>query len=119
MNQPLQILSLGAGVQSSTLALMAARGEITPMPDASVFADTQAEPPSAEWRRLQSEDPEYFKKAVLLEKGFQQLKRLSGLTGQAYLHSKRIPLDQVDFSTEEERGQIDLFGNECEGMCGV
>lgn len=38
------VLSLGAGVQSSTLALMAARGEITPMPTAAIFADTQAEP---------------------------------------------------------------------------
>lgn len=37
-------LSLGAGVQSSTLALMAARGEITPMPTAAIFADTQDEP---------------------------------------------------------------------------
>lgn len=40
------VLSLGAGVQSSTLALMAAAGEITPMPDFAVFADTQAEPAS-------------------------------------------------------------------------
>lgn len=38
------VLNLGAGVQSSCLALMAARGEITPMPDFAVFADTQAEP---------------------------------------------------------------------------
>lgn len=38
-------LSLGAGVQSSTLALMAAAGEITPMPTAAIFADTQADPP--------------------------------------------------------------------------
>lgn len=37
-------LSLGAGVQSSTLALMAACGEITPMPDGAIFADTHAEP---------------------------------------------------------------------------
>jgi len=40
----LNILSLGAGVQSSTLALMAAKGEITPMPDCAIFADTGAEP---------------------------------------------------------------------------
>src|SRR6185312_3527150 len=39
------IISLGAGVQSSTMALMAAHGEITPMPDAAIFADTQDEPP--------------------------------------------------------------------------
>ena len=36
-------LSLGAGVQSSTLALMCAHGEIE-MPDAAIFADTQWEP---------------------------------------------------------------------------
>lgn len=41
---PLHIISLGAGVQSSTMALMAAAGEITPMPKCAVFADTQAEP---------------------------------------------------------------------------
>jgi hypothetical protein len=40
------ILNLGAGVQSSTLALMAATGELGPALDAAVFADTQAEPDS-------------------------------------------------------------------------
>ena len=44
------IINLGAGVQSSTIALMAAKGEITPMPDCAIFADTQAEPDSVyEW----------------------------------------------------------------------
>jgi hypothetical protein len=37
-------LSLGAGVQSSTLAFMCMKEEITPKPDFAVFADTQAEP---------------------------------------------------------------------------
>jgi hypothetical protein len=40
----IKILSLGAGVQSTTMALMAAHGEITPMPDAAIFADTGWEP---------------------------------------------------------------------------
>jgi 3'-phosphoadenosine 5'-phosphosulfate sulfotransferase (PAPS reductase)/FAD synthetase len=44
--EPIHIISLGAGVQSSTMALMAAKGEITPMPVAAIFADTQAEPAS-------------------------------------------------------------------------
>jgi len=44
--EPLQIISLGAGVQSSTMALMAAAGEITPMPSCAIFADTQDEPAS-------------------------------------------------------------------------
>jgi hypothetical protein len=43
---PHTFLSLGAGVQSSTLALMAAHGEILPTPSAAIFADTQAEPAS-------------------------------------------------------------------------
>jgi hypothetical protein len=38
------VISLGAGVQSSTMALMAAHGELTPMPDCAIFADTGAEP---------------------------------------------------------------------------
>ncbi len=46
MGDPVHIISLGAGVQSSTMALMAACGEITPMPIAAIFADTQAEPAS-------------------------------------------------------------------------
>ena len=44
MSKKLTVISLGAGVQSSTMALMAAHGEITPMPDYAIFADTQAEP---------------------------------------------------------------------------
>lgn len=37
----MNIISLGAGVQSSTMALMEKHGEITPMPDCAIFADTQ------------------------------------------------------------------------------
>lgn len=43
---PIHIISLGAGVQSSCMSLMAAAGEITPMPVAAIFADTQDEPAS-------------------------------------------------------------------------
>lgn len=53
----LTVLSLGAGVQSSTLALMAAHGEVTPMPDCAIFADTQAEP-DAVYRWLEWLEPQ-------------------------------------------------------------
>lgn len=43
--RPLRALSLGAGVQSSVIALMAAKGEIQ-APDVAIFADTQSEPQS-------------------------------------------------------------------------
>jgi len=42
-NLSLRVISLGAGVQSTAMALMAAHGEITPMPDCAIFADTQNE----------------------------------------------------------------------------
>lgn len=60
-NFRLRVLSLGAGVQSSTLALMAAKGLIGPggrahpqqsvLPDFAVFADTGAQP-AAVYRHL-------------------------------------------------------------------
>lgn len=34
-----------------------------------------------------------------------------------YLHTKRIPLSDVDARTPQERGQLDMFGDECEGVC--
>jgi hypothetical protein len=40
----MQVISLGAGVQSTTMALMAAAGEIKPMPECAIFADTGWEP---------------------------------------------------------------------------
>jgi hypothetical protein len=269
VSEPIHILSLGAGVQSSTLALMAAAGEVTPMPVAAIFADTQAEPTSvyrwldwlekqlpfpvhrvtagslttralemrttkdgrrftktdipfftlsadnqlgkipqrrctqdfkidpirkaarklaaikrgqksvgvyqwigisldeisrmkdsreawqvnrwpliekrmnrtdclrwmeqrrfpnpprsacvycpfhgdSEWRRLKQQEPEEFEKAVQFEKG-----RSQNFASTPFLHRSCKPLSEVDFSTEEERGQLSMFNNECEGMCGV
>lgn len=40
----IHVISLGAGVQSSTMALMAAHGLIEPMPELAIFADTGWEP---------------------------------------------------------------------------
>lgn len=36
-----------------------------------------------------------------------------------YLHKSLKPISDVDFSSDEDRGQQVMFGNECEGMCGV
>jgi len=273
MSEPIHIISLGAGVQSSTMALMAAAGEIAPMPVAAIFADTQAEPKSvytwldwlekqlpfpvyrvsrgsleknclsvkyseknkrlsfsgipahirqpdgtpglaprqctrdfkidpctkavnavrrecetkktsamlwigistdeiyrakahrnsprienrfplfehrfsrescltwmksrnfpkpprsacyfcpyhndAEWIRMKRDEPEEFQRAVVFELAFQVSVARTPMTGVPFLHKSMKPLSEVDFSTEEERGQINLFNSECEGMCGV
>lgn len=267
---PLNIISLGAGVQSSTMALMATHGEITPKPDAAIFADTQAEPKAVyEWldwlekqlpfpvyrvtagnlkaqvaaerptgkflkvdipafvkvenspvalinrsctrdfkidpirrkvrqllgiagkrspkqsvctqwigistdeasRMKESREPWQTMRWPLIEAGMTRHdclrwmerrgypkpsksacifcpyhndfewralsaaefaeavevdRRLRSRPPQAYrtkgvlyLHRSCVPLDQVDFSTDEDRGQLNMFINECEGMCGV
>jgi hypothetical protein len=268
MSDPIHIISLGAGVQSSTMALMAAHGEITPMPKCAIFADTQDEPQSVyrwldwlerqlpfpvvrvtkgklsesatkfyhsernqkftvqsipafsdggrviwprqctsdfkvypidreltrqmrdsgtkscvkwigisldeihrmkqsrrnnvihrwpliehrikrhnclrwmeangypepprsaciycpyhsdtEWRRLRDKEPEEFAKAVKFEgemqNAYRQIRQIRQIP---FLHRSCVPLDQVDFSTDEDHGQQVMFGNECEGLCGV
>ena len=57
----LRILSLGAGVQSSTMALMANEGAFGPLPDYAIFADTGWEPKKVyehlEWLKTQLKYP--------------------------------------------------------------
>ena len=234
----LNIISLGAGVQSSTMALMAACGEITPMPDAAIFADTQNESRVVykwlDWLESQLPFPVYrvthgdlrerldllptftaggglgrifcsneYKRDVVrrkahslsssvmmwigisldecsrmkdsgrkwvtnrfplieghLNRGDCQiwLKRKYGVVAPRsscvfcpmrtnrewrtvksdeidwanavqvdkqvrllgnYLHASLKPLDECDFSNDEDRGQLNMFNNECEGMCGL
>lgn len=79
-----------------------------------------------EWRRLRDEEPEEFSRAVKFEKDLQFVKtKTERMRGIPFLHPSLVPLDEVDFSTDVERGQGLLwsdeqsFGNECAGMCGV
>lgn len=73
-----------------------------------------------EWRRLKNEEPEEFAKAVQFERDLQHVKRVTdNMHGVPFLHSSLKPLDQVDFRTDSEKGQLDFFQNECAGMCGL
>lgn len=70
-----------------------------------------------QWRGLTKEE---FDEAVEVDRSLRS--RPPGdyrTTGVLYLHRTCKPLDEVDLSTAEERGQLDMFNNECEGMCGV
>jgi hypothetical protein len=265
MISPVHVISLGAGVQSSTMALMAAHGEITPMPNCAIFADTMAEPASvykwldwlesklpfpvvrvsagslakkssetyfskrnqketvtgipvfsktglwprqctkdfkiapidkeitrqmrrvgakrcvkwigisldeahrmkparrttvehrwplvdsrlnrgqliewmrrngypepprsacvfcpyhsdSEWRRLKREEPAEFESAAKFEHKLQTAYARLKHNQTPFLHRSLVPLRDVDFSTDEDYGQQVMFGNDCEGMCGV
>lgn len=74
----------------------------------------------AEWRRLKNDEPDEFLKAVQFEKDLQSAHlHDDSRKGIPFLHSKTIPLGEIDFSTDIERGQGELFGNDCTGLCGV
>jgi hypothetical protein len=71
-----------------------------------------------QWRALDAED---FADAVKLDTiiRHQRDRAHHQKKVELFLHRSAVPLDQVDLSTPEERGQLNLFLNECEGMCGV
>src|SRR5580765_8186785 len=94
----LRVISLGAGVQSTTMALMAAHGEITPMPDCAIFADTQWEPQAV----------------------YDHLRWLSSPNVLPFpVHAVTAGNLRQDIMNRSKTGQLNLFINECEGLCGV
>lgn len=71
----------------------------------------------AAWRRMRDHDPDAWADAVDLDRTIRTGFR--GLRGEVYLHRSAVPLGEADLSTDADRGQLDLWPNECEGMCGV
>lgn len=71
----------------------------------------------AMWRDMRDNRPDEWADALEIDRAIRKPHR--GIVGEQFVHAARVPLDQVDLRTHAERGQPDLFGNECEGMCGV
>ena len=71
----------------------------------------------ASWRRMKEEAPNDFAKAVAFDAAIRS--GPVGTRGSLYVHRSLQPLNEIDLRTWEQRGQPDLFGAECEGMCGV
>ena len=70
----------------------------------------------AEWRRIKA-DPAAWADAIAIDEAIRHPAR--GMRGQQFMHRTRVPLAEVDLSTLEDRGQLNMFNDECEGMCGV
>lgn len=66
-----------------------------------------------QWKELKEKYPEEFAKAVEVDKSVRNMGMK--VTETMYVHRSCKPLDTVDF----QENQMDLFGNECEGYCGV
>lgn len=168
---PRRVLSLGAGVQSTTLFLMGLEGDVEPF-ELAVFSWDEIgrmKPPQrkwvtneyplidrrldrrwchrrlaefgwtaprsacvycpyhsdAEWRHLRDNAPDDFAEAIRIDREMREVhaeRQAAGatsLTGTPFVHRSMLPLEDVDFRTEEDRGQGSLFGEECEGLCGI
>ena len=68
------------------------------------------------WLWLRSNHKEDFNRAVEFDKQIRVRNKV--LRGTPYVHKSRKPLGEIDFD-EKENEQLDLFNEECEGMCGV
>lgn len=88
----------------------------TPPRSACVFCPFHHD---SEWKRLKEIEPEEWSKAVEFEISLQAAaKTQEVLIGTPFLHQSCKPLSEVDFIEPKETQGL-LFGNECEGMCGV
>jgi hypothetical protein len=68
-----------------------------------------------EWRAIKA-DPEAWADALEIDAAIRNQPKV---VAQQFMHRSCKPLAEVDLSTAEDRGQVDMFNNECEGMCGV
>lgn len=69
-----------------------------------------------EWKALKEHDPDAFADAVAMDRAIRN--GFVNSTERLFVHRSRVPLDEVDFRSAADFGQLD-FINECEGMCGV
>ena len=72
---------------------------------------------NARWRAMRNHDAEAWTDAVEIDRAIRT--GLRGIRGEVFLHRSAVPLEEADLSTAADRGQLDLWPNECEGMCGV
>lgn len=87
-----------------------------PPRSACVFCPFQS---TREWRSVQAVSHDW-QKAVDADADI-RVRRLKGGIGEGklYVHRSRRPLVDVDLRSEQERGQLDMFSEECSGVCFV
>jgi hypothetical protein len=69
----------------------------------------------SEWRHMKLNMPKEWEAAM----DFDEKMRSKGGESNLFLHRTLVPLEDVDLSNAEDRGQLNFWNQECEGMCGV
>jgi hypothetical protein len=87
-----------------------------PPKSACVFCPYQS---NRQFRQLRDESPADWQRAVDFDRALRTPEVIDLYRGAQYVHRSARPLAEVDLSTAEDHGQLNLFNNECEGMCGV
>ena len=90
---------------------MEANGHPTPPRSSCIFCPYRSD---REWMHLRDNLPNDWLRAIQFDNAIRQ--GYEGMQGRAYVHPSRKPLKDVEFRADR---QLNLFGNECEGMCGV
>jgi 3'-phosphoadenosine 5'-phosphosulfate sulfotransferase (PAPS reductase)/FAD synthetase len=68
----------------------------------------------ARWVELRRTDPQGWREAVAVDDAIRERRKHKGLA--CFVHPARVPLEQA---VELPITQVDLWGNECEGACGL
>jgi hypothetical protein len=71
-----------------------------------------------QWRELRDRDPRGFAEATRVDAALRTPENVKRFRGELYVHPSCVPLAEVDL-TVPQSPQLNLFANECEGMCGV
>jgi hypothetical protein len=69
----------------------------------------------ATWRELKLNGNGDWQAALEMDRLIRQKRIGDGYVG--YVHSDRLPLDQVDLRNAQDHGQLELWGEECTGTC--
>jgi len=69
------------------------------------------------WRELRDDSPGEFADACEFDHAIRS--GIRGTTTKLYLHSERIPLDEVDLDGPAKLWSAEGLRNECQGMCGL
>ncbi len=70
-----------------------------------------------EWTAMKLDDPESWADAVFVDSALRTSGRAERFDGEMYLHKSMIPLGEI--RNFPDIHQYPMFGDECEGMCGV
>lgn len=102
--------------RAGCLKWLEASGYPRPPKSACTFCPMHSD---SEWRRIRA-DPEAWSKAIEVDRAIRTGLVSKGLRGALYLHPSLMALESVDLDTPKPSElQINLFEDECEGMCGV